>query len=390
MWGSTPQTALPYPAKQAAGEIANSPIMMSQSNQYPQYPAHEGDQISGDPAQGVLTLGTLGGHTTSDPVRSVAQGATGRRATCVPTPTGAPLEEGSKGSKGPLPRKGSTKKPQTAAVDKASDSEELMEGSSLPSDSEGERTLLATPSETPAPVELAPSTSQGAKSISQKRKAEAGPTPPTAGGKKKKKSKQGSKLGASFKEAAKDNLLGVVLVDDNPYQVLTRAQIASLREKLGKRVDAAIDSDDEFIPRFTESGMRNSRFCLSCNDRLSFCWLQTQLETLNITEESDTPIQLRLASPSEVPKLSRAEVFIPGPPPGVPRFLKNIQAQNPAFHTERWVLKHQQSSSKHQLLVFGIDPDSIAALASNNYQAFFRLSRVTFRVAGTSAETGDQ
>jgi len=158
-------------------------------------------------------------------------------------------------------------------------------------------------------------------------------------------------------------------VDNNPYQVLTWAQIASLREKLGKRLDAAIDSDDEFIPRFTESGMRNSHFCLSCNDRLSFCWLQTQLETLNITEESDTPIQQRLASPSEVPKLSRAEVFIPGPPPGVPKFLKNIQAQNPAFHTERWVLKHQQSSCKHQLLVFGIDPDSIAALASNNYQA---------------------
>ena len=38
-----------------------------------------------DPALGVLTLGTPGGHTTNDPVRSVAQGTTGRSVTCRPS-----------------------------------------------------------------------------------------------------------------------------------------------------------------------------------------------------------------------------------------------------------------------------------------------------------------
>jgi len=74
-------------------------------------------------------------------------------------------------------------------------------------------------------------------------------------------------------------------------------------------------------------------------------------------------------------------VFITGEPPGVPRFLKNIQAQNPALHTERWVLKHQQQTSGSQLLVFGIDPDSVAALAANDYHAYFRLGRVAFKLA---------
>jgi len=100
-----------------------------------------------------------------------------------------------------------------------------------------------------------------------------------------------------------------------------------------------------------------------------------------VEEGGEGRLRLRLATPAEVPKLTRAEVFITGEPPGVPRFLKNIQAQNPALHTERWVLKHQQQTSGSQLLVFGIHPESAVALAANDYHAFFRLGRVTFKVA---------
>jgi len=77
-------------------------------------------------------------------------------------------------------------------------------------------------------------------------------------------------------------------------------------------------------------------------------------------------LHLRLATPDEVPKLTRAEVSITGDPSGVPRFLRNIQAQNPGLHTERGALKHQQQTASSQLLVFGIDPESIAALAATD------------------------
>ena len=76
-------------------------------------------------------------------------------------------------------------------------------------------------------------------------------------------SKQGSSSRfVTFEQAEKDDLLGVVLVRGNPYQILTKDQIiAWLRTALGNQVDAAIDSDAAFIPRFTESGVRNGRFC---------------------------------------------------------------------------------------------------------------------------------
>jgi len=106
-----------------------------------------------------------------------------------------------------------------------------------------------------------------------------------------------------------------------------------------------------------------------------------------VGEGDEERLCLRLATPDDVPKLSRAEVFITGEPPGEHRFLKNLQAQNPGLHTDRWVLKHHQETSNSQLLVFGIDPDSVAALATTDYHAYFRLGRVTFRVAQTPARS---
>ena len=39
--------------------------------------------------------------------------------------------------------------------------------------------------------------------------------------------------------------------------------------------------------------------------------------------------------------------------------------------------------------MFGIDPESVAALAATDYHAFFRLGRVIFEVAQTPARSDD-
>jgi len=262
-----------------------------------------------------------------------------------------------------------------------------------PSESIDDDTLLksplgATASDTPAPsVSTGAAVSKSSRSTNRKRKPEAGPTPPQ-GSKKKKKSKRGPRL-ATFEQAAKEDLLGVVLVQDNPYQILTKDQIAWLRTTLGNRVDAVIDSDAEFIPRFTESGVRNGRFCLSCANEESFSWLASLMDTLEGTDGQGGTFRFRLALPSDIPKLTRAEVYITGPPPGVPRFLKNLKAQNPNLHTERWALKHQQQAANYQLMVFGIDPESLASLEASDFQAYFRLGRVTFTVGRNLVRKSD-
>jgi len=111
----------------------------------------------------------------------------------------------------------------------------------------------------------------------QKRKTEPGPTPPQATKKNMKPKWDSSSCLVTFEQAEKD-LLGVVPVQGNPYQILTNDQIAWLHTTLGNRVDAVIDSDAAFIPRFTEPGVRNGRLTES------FSWLASLLGTL---ERSD-------------------------------------------------------------------------------------------------------
>ena len=222
--------------------------------------------------------------------------------------------------------------------------EELTEGSYPPSESADEEMALDSPRQVAADVSARSSSAEAAArepagTTGQKRKTESGPTPPQATKKKKSKRGSSSRL-VTFEQAEKDDLLRVVLIRGNPYQILMNDQIAWLRTTLGNQVDAVIDSDAAFIPRFTESGVRNGRFCLSCANGESFSWLARLLDTLEGSDGQAGTLRYQLAFPTDIPKLTQTEVNITGPPPGIPRFLKNLKAQNPTFHTERWALKH--------------------------------------------------
>jgi len=71
-----------------------------------------------------------------------------------------------------------------------------------------------------------------------KRKPEVGPTPPRS---KTKKKRTFTPAGQTFRQAEADNLLGVVLVQDHPYTVLSRVQFERVCERLLQSIEAAID-----------------------------------------------------------------------------------------------------------------------------------------------------
>jgi len=97
-----------------------------------------------------------------------------------------------------------------------------------------EDTLLRSPLEQETETGMAPScsaeASTGGVATGHKRKTEGGPTPPQAS--RKKKHKRGYTLGATFKQAEEQDLLGVVIVKGQPYKTLTRPQINWIRGKL--------------------------------------------------------------------------------------------------------------------------------------------------------------
>ena len=93
----------------------------------------------------------------------------------------------------------------------------------------------------------------------------------------------------------------------------------------------------------------------------------TTVDSLVVHGQGGNDLSLKLVSASEVAQLLRAKVYIWGPPLGVPKFLTLVKAQNKGLHTERWLLWHQQSTPKGQLLIWGIDQKSCADLETVNY-----------------------
>jgi len=406
---------------------------MTDRKESPQYPAYEGETISGDRQADLATQGVSPGLATCDPVQSVpAQGILGSSTTCattterpdtgqsgssrqlaaMPQPTSrrqrrkaatSVAEQNTPPEKVAVPQGSSVSSEAAAAGGGAADDRmdvgqtsaseaDSPAGGSSDQGSVDEETLLhSPPQEMESEADTAPACSVQATTSGAaggtKRKTGSGPTPPP---KERKKRKRGPPLGGTFKQAEEASLLGVVLVQGQPYTILTRAQIEYVRSKL---LTALVETANAggTVPTFQESGIRHNRFHLSCTTRESYGWLRTTVDSLVVPVEGGTDLPLELVPASDVPQLLRAEVFISGSPPGVPKFLTLVKAQNYGLHTDRWVLRHQQTTPKGQLMIWGIDQESCTALAAVNYQPFFGLGRVTFRVsqrqAGANAGT---
>jgi len=156
-----------------------------------------------------------------------------------------------------------------------------------------------------------------------------------------------------------------------------------VRERLLQGIEAVIDSGNMSVPLFNETGVRHGRLHLSCKDDSTYQWLQSAVAdiTLPLADDTAETLHLQLVTPAEVPKLLRAEVYVSGPPPGVPKFTKLLQGQNPRLHLDRWVLRHQQSSAQNMLMVWSIDKESADALLEVGDRPHFGLGRATFRVS---------
>ena len=118
-------------------------------------------------------------------------------------------------------------------------------------------------------------TRPGGETAGRKRKTEVGPTPPKT---KKKKTKCGPSLGTTFKETEDNDLpgvvlVGVVLVQEQPYKIVLCIQINKVRQQLLLKLEEKAEADED-APLFEESGIRHNKFHLSCSDAESYALLK--------------------------------------------------------------------------------------------------------------------
>jgi len=93
---------------------------------------------------------------------------------------------------------------------------------------------------------------------------------------KSKRKKAKIPPGSTFEQAKKDNLLGVMLRQDNPYKLLTRVHIDWIRNELLKLLEATVIRQRLC---FQESGKLNGRFHLSCLDLSSYEWVENAVSS---------------------------------------------------------------------------------------------------------------
>lgn len=95
-------------------------------------------------------------------------------------------------------------------------------------------------------------------------------------------------------------------------------------------------------------------------------------------------MDLRCLDKTQLPKLTKAIVFIPYAP-GFPSkpidILVDLKLSNRGLRTDQWRVISTNVTNKNGItLVLGIDKESLGVIKSQNLKAFFALVQVTFNL----------
>ena len=143
------------------------------------------------------------------------------------------------------------------------------------------------------------------------------------------------------------------------------------------------------VPTFEGTRSRHGRLDVACSTLASYEWLHNVVNQITIFGDTRREQHFSTFPLEANQSLLELRFFLSGPPVSRDRFLRIFSGQNRNLRTDRWVLKHQAKTPKGQLLVWGIDSDSVAALEAVDMHPHFGLGRVTFRVSRDQPKTED-
>lgn len=193
-----------------------------------------------------------------------------------------------------------------------------------------------------------------------------------------KRQKAGTPKQASYREAAESALQVHVVNSEDTDAPLSEELAVHVRQSIVDLLDEEPSSSATPIPRFNRSGLAQGSFQVACADQASLEWL---CRTASKIPPKDG-ISFKAVKHSELPKLHKVSVWIPGPASHADKVLGRLQKQNPTLRTGLWKVQYRDIKPNGQLLVLGVDNSSLKVLKESEGRAYFELSRVTFRLPG--------
>ena len=129
------------------------------------------------------------------------------------------------------------------------------------------------------------------------------------------------------------------------------------------------------MPSFQDSRLVKGAFWISCANESSKEWLKAATPDLKPWEGA----KLHLVEQSDLPKLKRMMVWIPGETRELTEVYTLLERQNPGLRTEDWRLFSKTvDPPKGCRLILGVDEASLDFLKTKDFRPFLGTKRVTF------------
>ncbi|CAH1101872.1 unnamed protein product [Psylliodes chrysocephalus] len=158
--------------------------------------------------------------------------------------------------------------------------------------------------------------------------------------------------------------LKVAIIDkDNPYGKITTVREILVKKTLMGELDKTILSascSKTKPPTFRSWTHSGAIITVTCDDDLTLEWLKTKVTTLKTWEEAT----LAVVRMDELPKLTKASLWIPGKAQADLDEKEVVLRQNPNLHVAKWCTFHHEikKDPKGHLFGFGIGNEEMGTL----------------------------
>jgi hypothetical protein len=218
-------------------------------------------------------------------------------------------------------------------------------------------------------------------SLVAKRKRETGETPPGST-RPAKLAKNSGITKKKYSDAVRDSLKVAVVKkrDDASHEDLTQEEVEYIKDGLMQALDSITDHEGT-KPGFLDTNFSHGHFEVNCADSLSLDWLKDQIQKMSDCGN----LKLSVKTKDELPKITRATIFLPGKLVEDRIALSRISTQNAGLKTSSWRVYHSgRQTEKGRLIVVGLDEVSVKVVKAQNSAVYYGLQKIAVRMKSST------
>jgi len=187
-----------------------------------------------------------------------------------------------------------------------------------------------------------------------------------------------------YRQAVEEALQVAIVFRDNYTRKMNENEGNHIRRNIISLIDMMPSGSETQGPQFDRSGLDQGVFRITCSDQRSLNWLKEAVQGIEPIEGSGfTVVEL-----AELNSLNKVRVWIPGIPDEPRLIFSRLAKQNRGLNTSGWRVLHRkeqrrpegkpQGQPDGQLLVLGVDDESLKVLRELGGKVYLELSKVTF------------